>query len=82
MIIKVCIGSSCHLKGSREVVEKFQQLIEKHQLDKEINLIGKFCMGECQKGVNVEINKKIISVDPQNLESVFEEYVLNQLRPL
>lgn len=80
MTVKVCIGSSCHLKGSREVVEKLQSLVEINGLDKEVNLIGKFCMGQCQKGVNIEIDKETFSVDSQNIESIFDQYILKALR--
>lgn len=76
MVIKICIGSSCHLKGSRMVVEQFQRLLEKHQLTDEVKLLGQFCMGQCQKGVNVTINQQVISVEPSDVESVFNTYVL------
>lgn len=76
MVIKICIGSSCHLKGSRIVVEQFQQLLEKHHLTDEVKLVGQFCMGQCQKGVNVTINQQMISVEPNDVETVFDTYVL------
>ncbi|QWC00724.1 (2Fe-2S) ferredoxin domain-containing protein [Mycoplasmatota bacterium] len=81
MIIKVCIGSSCHLKGSREVVEKFQDLIQENKLEDEIKLVGKFCMGQCQKGVNVTIDDLTISVDRDEIEEVFNQYVKGKLKP-
>ncbi len=78
MVIKVCIGSSCHLKGSREVVEMFQKLIEENHLEDEIKLVGKFCMGECQKGVNVSIDDQTISVNKNNAKDMFNQYVLKE----
>ena len=48
MKITVCIGSSCHLKGSRQVVEQLQYLIAQHNLKDKIDLGGTFCMGNCQ----------------------------------
>ena len=54
--VVVCIGSSCHLKGSRQVVEELQKLIDQNNLKEEVELAGTFCMGNCQKGVSVKLN--------------------------
>ncbi len=75
MDIKVCIGSSCHLKGSRQVVEKIQQLVKKNNVENEVELSGAFCMGKCQQGVCVSVNNDIFSVMPETVESFFEEQV-------
>ena len=73
--ITVCIGSSCHLKGSREVVEKLQELIKDNDLEDNIELAGTFCMGNCQKGVSVSINDKLFSVSPETVERFFNENI-------
>ena len=54
MKITVCIGSSCHVRGSRQVVEQLQDLIRDHNLSDEVELCGSFCMGQCQLGVCVK----------------------------
>ena len=79
MKIAVCIGSSCHLKGSREVVEKLQELIKLYKLEDQLSLIGKFCMGNCQSGVSVEIDGKLFSMNPSNVEDIFRTEVLSVL---
>ena len=56
MKVTVCIGSSCHIKGSRHVVEQLQHLIAENDLGDKVDLCGTFCMGECQKGVCVTIS--------------------------
>ena len=56
MTITICIGSSCHLKGSREVVETLQREIAAHKLEDRINLTGAFCMGNCVNGVSVKLD--------------------------
>ena len=61
MKITVCIGSSCHIKGSRQVVEQLQYLIAENNLGDKVELGGTFCMGECQKGVCVTINDEFYS---------------------
>lgn len=73
--ITVCIGSSCHLKGSREVVEKLQELIKDNDLEDNIELAGTFCMGNCQKGVSVSISDKLFSVSPETVERFFNENI-------
>ena len=59
MKITVCIGSSCHIKGSRQVVEELQKLINEHDLKDKIELAGTFCVGKCQTGVSVMLIKNI-----------------------
>ena len=54
--ITVCIGSSCHIKGSRQVVEQLQYLIAENNVGDKVELGGTFCMGNCQKGVCVTVN--------------------------
>lgn len=78
MKITVCIGSSCHIKGSRQVVEGLQRLIAEHQLGDRVELSGTFCMGQCQKGVCVNVNEKVFSVAPDTVKAFFEENVLGK----
>ena len=44
MKITVCIGSSCHIKGSRRVVDELQRLLAAHELtDKVVNRNCELC---------------------------------------
>ena len=70
--ITVCIGSSCHIKGSRQVVEQLQELIAKKELGDKIQLSGTFCMGECQQGVCVTVDDTFYSLTPETVEDFFE----------
>ena len=79
MKITVCIGSSCHLKGSKQIVESFQYLISQHGLKEQIELAGTFCMGKCETGVHVTIDGKDYSVSPETVKSFFEQEVLPKL---
>ncbi len=74
--ITVCIGSSCHIKGSRQVVEQLQHLIAERNLDDKIELGGTFCMGECQQGVCVAVDDSFHSVTPETTEEFFAKEVL------
>ncbi len=76
MKITVCIGSSCHLKGSRQVTEQLQYLISHNNLKDKIELAGTFCMGNCQNGVCVTLDDKLYSLTPENTTEFFEKEVL------
>ena len=78
MKITECIGSSCHIKGSRQVVEGLQSLIAEHNLGDKVEIAGTFCLGKCQNGVCVEINEEIFSVTPETVEAFFEQNVLGK----
>ena len=77
--ITVCIGSSCHIKGSRQVVSKLQQLIAAHDLGEKIELGGTFCMGHCQQGVCVTVDDEFHSVSPETVEEFFNTAILAKL---
>ena len=74
--ITVCIGSSCHIKGSRQVVEELQNLIAENNLGEKVDLGGTFCMGKCQQGVCVTVNDTFHSVTPDNVREFFNKEVL------
>lgn len=79
MKITVCIGSSCHLKGSRRIVEVLQDLVNEHKLDDKIELGGTFCLGKCQQGVCVTIDEDLFSVTPDTVNEFFTQNVLTRL---
>lgn len=79
MKVTVCIGSSCHIKGSRSVVEQLQNLIAENNLGDKIELGGTFCMGNCQKGVCVNVNDEFFSVAPDTVKEFFENNVRARL---
>lgn len=74
--ITVCIGSSCHIKGSRQVVEQLQYLIAEHGLGDKVELGGTFCMGKCRQGVCVTLDDSFYSVTPENVGEFFSKEVL------
>ena len=74
--VVVCIGSSCHIKGSRQVVEQLQRLIAENKLGDKVELGGTFCMGKCQQGVCVTVNDEFYSVTPENVEEFFNREII------
>ncbi|MEE1144333.1 MAG: (2Fe-2S) ferredoxin domain-containing protein [Acutalibacteraceae bacterium] len=79
MKITVCIGSSCHIKGSRQVVEQLQHLISTNNLADKVDLGGTFCMGKCQQGVCVTVDDNFFSVTPDSVSDFFQENVLSKV---
>ena len=79
MKVTVCIGSSCHIKGSRQVVGQLQKLIADNQLGDKVELGGTFCMGNCQKGVCVTVDGEAFSLTPETTRAFFEKDILPRL---
>ncbi len=77
MNIKVCIGSSCHLKGSRDVVEALKDLINKHRLQN-VELTGTFCLDNCLNGVCVHVDGKHFTVKSETVEEFFTKNILKE----
>jgi NADH:ubiquinone oxidoreductase subunit E len=80
MKVTICIGSSCHLKGSRQVVEQLQELVAENNLKDQVELAGTFCMGKCQTGVNVTIDGECFSVSPATTKEFFQNEILPRLK--
>ena len=82
MLIQICVGSSCHLKGSGRIVELMYEYVSKNNLDAEVTLAGSFCTGECNRiGVTVQVDDDVFTdVTVEGFEKFFEENVLKKLR--
>lgn len=78
MNIQICVGSSCHIKGSAEIVELLQKAIAEHQLDDEIILSGSFCTGKCNRvGVTIQVDDEIYTgVTVESFQEFWKEKVL------
>ena len=81
MIIQICVGSSCHLKGSPEIVELLQKAVADNRLEDEITLAGSFCIGKCNRiGVTVQVDDEIhVGITKENFKDFFKEKVLDVL---
>ncbi len=77
--VTVCIGSSCHIKGSRQIVEELQYLVAKNNLNEKVELGGTFCMGRCKEGVCVTVDEDFFSVSPENVDEFFEKEILGRV---
>ncbi len=74
--VTICIGSSCHIKGSHYVVSRLRGLIAENNIGNKVDLEGSFCLGKCQEGVCVLIGETIYSVTPANVDEFFENSIL------
>ena len=81
LMVQICVGSSCHLKGSPEIVELFQRYIAEYKLEDEVLLSGSFCIGRCNReGVTIQINDNVhVGVSKDNFKEFFDKYVLSQV---
>ena len=82
MIIQICVGSSCHIKGSADIVELLQAAVAEHQLENEVTLAGSFCIGKCNRvGVTVQVDEEVYTgVTREGFNAFFQENVLAKLR--
>lgn len=81
MVVQVCVGSSCYLKGSPEIVELLQKAIEDENLGDKITLSGSFCVGKCNRvGVTVQVDDEIhTGITRENFKEFFKEQIVNKL---
>ena len=81
MVIQVCVGSSCHLKGSYEIVEMINKEIEEKHLENDITLAGSFCIGKCNReGVTIQVDDEVhVGVTKENFREFFNDNVLTKI---
>lgn len=79
MRVTICIGSACHLKGSREIIQQLQDLVKEHGLSDKVDLNGAFCTGNCVNGVCVTIDGTLFSLSPETTKEFFEKEILGRL---
>ncbi len=78
IFVQVCVGSSCHLKGSADIVELFEKAVKDHNIEDEVVLSGSFCIGKCNRvGVTVQVNDDIhVGITRENFREFFTEHIL------
>lgn len=79
MNVYVCVGSSCHLKGSYKIIELMKENIEKNGLEEKVTLSAAFCLGKCTTGVTIKVDEEIVcGVSPENFDGIFKEHILDK----
>ena len=79
LIVQVCVGSSCHLKGSPEIVELLESAVAQHHIEDEVVLTGSFCIGKCNRvGVTVQVNDDVhVGITTENFREFFQKNILD-----
>ena len=79
LFIQVCVGSSCHLKGSQDIVELLEAAVAEHKIEDEVMLSGSFCIGKCNRvGVTVQVNDDVhVGITKENFREFFKTNVLD-----
>lgn len=82
MVIQICVGSSCHIKGSEEIVELFKRAVEENKLGDEITLAGSFCIGKCNRtGVTVQLDDEIYTgITKEGFNEFFTKNVIDVIK--
>ncbi len=82
LIVQVCVGSSCHIKGSQEIVELLQAAVEEYRLDDDVVLTGSFCIGKCNRvGVTVQVNDDVyVGITRDNFKEFFTNHILSPIK--
>ena len=80
MNVSICVGSSCHLKGSYDIIQLMKDAITEHQLDDTVNISAALCLGRCTDGVSVKIDEAIVcGVSKTNFSDFFQREIMNRL---
>jgi len=82
LVVQVCVGSACHLKGSPEIVELLQNAVTEHHLEDDVILCGSFCIGKCNRvGVTIQVDDDIhVGITRENFRDFFTNHILKAVK--
>lgn len=82
MVVQVCVGSSCYIKGSQDIIELLKTAVTDNHLEDEVTLAGSFCTGKCNRiGVTVTVDDEVcIGITKENFKEFFQDKILNVIR--
>lgn len=82
LIIQLCVGSSCHLKGAPKLAEMLEQKVKDDNLENDVVLTGSFCAGRCNRvGVTISVNDDVYTgITPETFKEFWNEKVLPALK--
>lgn len=81
IVVQICVGSSCHLRGSQEIIQRLEEEIEAAHLEDKVELMGAFCFGKCNRvGVTVAVNDEICAgITKENFKEFWNDKILRQI---
>ena len=82
MVVQVCVGSSCYIKGSQDIIELLKKAVTDNHLEDEVTLAGSFCTGKCNRiGVSVTVDDEVLTgITKENFNEFFQNKILNVIR--
>lgn len=82
IFVQVCLGSSCHLKNSMQLVNMIKKEIEDGGMKNDIVLIGGFCLGKCNReGVSIKVDDDIFTgVTVEGIKDFYEKNILSRVK--
>ena len=82
VFVQVCVGSSCHLKGSQDIVELLEKAVEEYKIEDDVVLSGSFCIGKCNRiGVTVQVNDDVhVGITTENFREFFNKNILDVVK--
>lgn len=82
MVVQICVGSSCHIKGSAEIVELLQKAVEEYKLKDAVTLQGSFCVGKCNReGVTIQVDDEVYTgITKENFSEFFRNNIFNKVK--
>lgn len=80
MTIYICVGSSCHLKGSYNIINLMKEALKKNELTDKVELKAAFCLGKCTSGVTMKVDDEIVTgVSIDNFDEIFKKHILEKI---
>ncbi|HCG60020.1 MAG TPA: hypothetical protein DEV97_08480 [Lachnospiraceae bacterium] len=78
VFVTVCVGSSCHIHGTDQIIEKLDRAIHAHGMEDEIIPSGGFCFGKCNRqGVTLQVDDDIFpGITPESFDAFFNDTIL------
>lgn len=80
IIIEICIGSSCYVRGAQNVVKFVQNIIKEEHWEEKVTVKGAFCMGLCSSGLGVKVNgEPVIGVSLADLDGKLRHVIQREV---
>ena len=82
LIVQICVGSSCHLKGSEEIVGMMERALSEYGIEDDVILTGSFCIGKCNRvGVTIQVGDDIhVGINTENFREFFVKNILEAVK--
>ena len=75
--VKVCVGSSCHIRGGTGTLKALEMLITNSGLSDHVELSADLCLDNCMEAPNVVVAGKVYGgITPDRVEIFFRETIL------